>query len=48
MREAALGGNPAPSVAACLALAALYLLVGHFTLGYFEVRARRSATLSLR
>ena len=48
MREAALGGNPAPSVAACLALGALYLVVGHFTLGYFEVRARRSATLSLR
>jgi ABC-2 type transport system permease protein len=48
MREAALGGNPAPAVAVCLALAALYLLVGHFALGYFEVRARRSATLALR
>jgi ABC-2 type transport system permease protein len=48
MREAALGGNPAPAVAACIALGILYLLVGHFTLGYFEVRARRSATLALR
>ena len=48
IREAALGGNPAPAVAACLALGLVYLVIGHFTLGYFEVRARRSATLALR
>jgi ABC-2 type transport system permease protein len=48
LREAALGGNPAPAVAACLVLGLVYLVIGHFTLGYFEVRARRSATLVLR
>ena len=48
MREAALGGAPAIPVAICLGLAAVYLVIGHFTLGYFEVRARRSATLALR
>jgi ABC-2 type transport system permease protein len=48
IREAALGGNPAPAVAACLLLGLVYLVIGHFTLGYFEVRARRSATLALR
>jgi ABC-2 type transport system permease protein len=48
LREAALGGDPAPAVAACLALGLVYFVIGHFTLGYFEVRARRSATLALR
>ncbi len=48
LREAALGGNPGPAVAACLVLGLVYLVIGHFTLGYFEVRARRSATLALR
>ena len=48
MREAALGGNPAMAIAVCLGLGAVYLVIGHFTLGYFEVRARRSATLALR
>jgi ABC-2 type transport system permease protein len=48
IREAAIGGNPGPAVAACLALGVVYLVIGHFTLGYFEVRARRSATLALR
>lgn len=48
IREAAIGGNPGPAVAACLALGLVYLVIGHFTLGYFEVRARRSATLALR
>src|SRR5262245_11447275 len=48
LRDAALGGNPAPAVAACLVLGLLYLVIGHFTLGYFEVRARKSATLVLR
>lgn len=48
IREAALGGDPAPAIAACLLLGLVYLVIGHFTLGYFEVRARRSATLALR
>jgi len=48
IREAALGGDPATAVAVCLGLGAVYLVIGHFTLGYFEVRARRSATLALR
>ena len=48
MREAALGGDPAIPVAICVGLGLVYLVIGHFTLGYFEVRARRSATLALR
>ena len=48
LRNAALGGDPGPAVAACLVLGVVYLVIGHFTLGYFEVRARRSATLALR
>ena len=48
MREAALGGDPGFAIAVCLGLGGVYLLIGHFTLGYFEVRARRSATLALR
>ena len=48
MREAAFGGDPATAIAVCLGLGAIYLVIGHFTLGYFEVRARRSATLALR
>jgi ABC-2 type transport system permease protein len=48
MREAALGGDPAFAIAVCVGLGAVYLVIGHFTLGYFEVRARRSATLALR
>jgi ABC-2 type transport system permease protein len=48
LREAALGGDPATAVAVCIGLGAVYLVIGHFTLGYFEERARRSATLALR
>jgi ABC-2 type transport system permease protein len=48
MREAAFGGDPGTAIAVCLGLGVLYLVIGHFTLGYFEVRARRSATLALR
>lgn len=48
IREAALGGNPAPAVGVCLGLGAVYLVIGHFTLGYFERRARERATLALR
>jgi hypothetical protein len=32
----------------CVALGSLYLAIGYFTLGYFEQRARKSATLALR
>jgi ABC-2 type transport system permease protein len=48
MREAALGGEPAFAIVMCLALGLVYLVIGNFTLSYFEVRARRSATLALR
>jgi ABC-2 type transport system permease protein len=48
IREAALGGDPATAVAVCLGLGVVYLFIGHFTLGYFEERARKSATLALR
>jgi ABC-2 type transport system permease protein len=48
LREAALGGDPAMEIFLCLALGAAYLVIGYFTLGYFEVRARKSATLALR
>ena len=34
--------------AICLVLGLVYLAIGHITLGYFEVRARKSATLALR
>jgi ABC-2 type transport system permease protein len=48
LRQAAFGGDPVTPILICLALGILYGAVGHFTLGYFEVRARKSATLALR
>jgi ABC-2 type transport system permease protein len=48
IRAAALGGDPVIPIAVCLALGLVYLAIGHVTLGYFEVRARKSATLALR
>jgi ABC-2 type transport system permease protein len=48
IREAALGGDPANDVAVCLALGFVYLVIGHFTLRYFERLARERATLALR
>jgi ABC-2 type transport system permease protein len=47
LREAAFGGNPLPEIAACLALAALYLLIAAVTMANFERLARKHATLSL-
>jgi ABC-2 type transport system permease protein len=47
LRRAALGGQPWPAVGACLALGALYLLIGALTLRNFERLARRAATLAL-
>jgi ABC-2 type transport system permease protein len=47
LREAALGGNPGPAVAACLVLGLVYLVIGHFCLQYFERLAREKATLAL-
>ena len=47
LREAALGGDPAFDVFMCLALGALYLVIGHFCLQYFERLARERAVLSL-
>jgi ABC-2 type transport system permease protein len=47
LREAAIAGNPWPETGMCLALAASYLVIGHFTLQQFERLARERATLSL-
>ena len=41
------GGHPLGAVAMCLGLGALYLVVGAFTVRYFEELARDRATLSL-
>ena len=45
MRQAAIGGEPLIPVAVCLGLGAIYLVIGHFTLRYFERLARERATL---
>ena len=48
IREAAIGGEPGIAIAVCVALGAIYLVIGHFTLRYFERLARERATLALR
>jgi ABC-2 type transport system permease protein len=47
LRESALGGDPAFDVAMCVALGAVYLVIGHFCLQYFERLAREKAVLAL-
>jgi ABC-2 type transport system permease protein len=47
LREAAIAGNPWPEIGMCLALGAVYLVIGHFTLRHFERLARERATLAL-
>jgi ABC-2 type transport system permease protein len=47
LRESALGGDPAPEIALCLGLGAVYLVIGHFCLQYFERLARERATLAI-
>jgi ABC-2 type transport system permease protein len=47
LREAAIAGNPWPEIAMCLALGAVYLLIGHIALRHFERLARERATLTL-
>jgi ABC-2 type transport system permease protein len=47
IRQAAIGGDPGMAIAVCLGLGAIYLVIGYFTLGYFERLARERATLSL-
>jgi ABC-2 type transport system permease protein len=47
LREAAIAGNPWPEIGMCLALGAVYLVIGHFALQHFERLARERATLSL-
>jgi ABC-2 type transport system permease protein len=48
IRDSALGtGDPIAAVGMCLALGAAYLVVGSFTVRYFENLARDRATLSL-
>jgi ABC-2 type transport system permease protein len=47
IREAAIGGDPTFAIVMCAALGAVYLVIGHFTLIYFERLARERATLAL-
>ena len=47
IRAAALGGDPVGPMLMTLALGAVYLVIGSRFLTYFELRARRAATLSL-
>jgi ABC-2 type transport system permease protein len=47
IREAALGGTPWPDIGMTLALGVAYLALGAVFLRYFEVAARKHATLSL-
>jgi ABC-2 type transport system permease protein len=47
IREAALGGTPWPDVGMTLALGSAYLGLGAIFLRYFEIAARKHATLSL-
>jgi ABC-2 type transport system permease protein len=47
LRESALGGDPLPEIALCLGLGAVYLVIGHFCLRYFERLARERATLAI-
>jgi len=43
LREAAIAGNPWPEIGMCLALGAVYLVIGHFALQHFERLARQPA-----
>jgi ABC-2 type transport system permease protein len=47
LREAAIAGNPWPEIGMCLALGAVYLVIGHFALLHFERLARERATLAI-
>jgi ABC-2 type transport system permease protein len=47
IRQSAIGGDPSLAIGICLALGAVYLVIGHFTLIYFERLARERATLAL-
>jgi ABC-2 type transport system permease protein len=47
IRAAALGGDPVGPMLMTLALGVVYLVIGGRFLTYFELRARRAATLSL-
>ena len=47
LRAAALGGSPWPDIGMTLALGGVYLALGTVFLRYFEVAARKNATLSL-
>ena len=47
IREAAIGGTPWPDIGMTVALGLVYLVLGALFLRYFEVAARKHATLSL-
>jgi hypothetical protein len=47
VRESAIGGDPAFAIAMTVVLGLVYLVIGFFTLRYFERLAREQATLAL-
>jgi ABC-2 type transport system permease protein len=47
VREAAIGGHPLRAIGMCVALAAVYFVIGTYFIRYFERLARERATLSL-
>jgi ABC-2 type transport system permease protein len=47
IRDAVLGGQPLPAIAACLALGTAYLGLGLWAVRTFETAARRTASLAL-
>ncbi len=47
VRESVLGGSPLIAIGVCLALAAVYLVIGFFFVQNFERLARQRATLAL-
>jgi ABC-2 type transport system permease protein len=47
LREAAIAGDPWVEIGMCLALGAVYLVIGHFALQHFERLARERATLAI-
>ncbi len=47
VREAAIGGHPLQAIGMCVALAAVYFVIGSYFIRYFERLARERATLSL-
>jgi ABC-2 type transport system permease protein len=47
LRESAIGGDPSFAILMSAVLGVAYLVLGHFCLQYFELLARKRATLTL-